>query len=320
MVWTSSSWAASLIAKSLVMSSSSNSSLSCPGRLNSQHFHCVFPAALPCCQQNILYVAILQQPSLVIKLERQSSYEEDDSICSLVCIFCHLCSTQIYLGSFEPHTDHVASTTLHIVAALDDVMDLFHDHGFHHHVLALPPNNITLAHIFHPIYQTMTTLEWEAYEESDLRTTLPHVVGHFHIDCPEYECPNCHQRAPNHLQYHCNRNYCSFCCCFSHTPHYCPDCLCALCNNPGHVITDCPFSEDPSSGVIFNDGDPEGLWSCPSGASLWRGQCYGTRVWPPFFLLFICHCCCLILLSCSPFWLGSFQTLTITSYGKPFPF
>ena len=71
--------------------------------------------------------------------------KEDDSIQSLICVSHHLCSTQIYLGSFKLHTDHVASTTLHITAALDDVMDLLHDHCFHHHILALSPNNITLT-------------------------------------------------------------------------------------------------------------------------------------------------------------------------------
>ena len=165
------------------MSSSSNLSPSCPGHLDSQQFHCVFPCALPHCQHNILYVTILQQPSLVIKLERQSSYEEDNSICSLVCIFHHLCSTQIYLGSFELHTDHITSTTLHIAATLDNTMDLLHDHGFHHHILTLPPNNITLAHIFHPIYHTMTTPERDVYEESDLRL-VNHISLPPHLPVP----------------------------------------------------------------------------------------------------------------------------------------
>ena len=114
-------------------------------------------------------VTILQQPSLIAELECQSSYEEDDSIQSLIHIFHHLCSTQIYLGSFEPHSDHIASMTLHIAAALDDTMDLLHDLRFHHHVLSLPPNNVTLAHIFWPIYRTLTAIERDAYEESDLR-------------------------------------------------------------------------------------------------------------------------------------------------------
>ena len=131
------------------MSSLSNSSPSHPGQLNSQHFCHVFPAALPRSQHNILYTAVLQQPFLVADLERQSSCEEDDSIQSLIRVFHHLCSTQIYLGSLEPHTDHITSSTLHIAAALNDTLDLLHDHRFHHHVLSLPPNKITLAHIFH---------------------------------------------------------------------------------------------------------------------------------------------------------------------------
>ena len=151
------------------MSSLSNSSPSCPGCLNSQHFRRVFPAALPCHQCNILYAAVLQQPFLVADLEQQSSYEEDDSIQSLVHVFHHLCSTQIYLGSLEPHTDHITSSTLHIAATLDNTLDLLHDHGFHHHVLSLPPNNITLACVFCPVYHTLTAVEQDAYEESDLR-------------------------------------------------------------------------------------------------------------------------------------------------------
>ena len=152
-----------------IMSSSSNSSPSCPGRLDSQRFRHIFPAALPHHQRNILYATILQQPSLVIELEHQSSYEEDDAVQSLIRVFHHLCSTQIYLGSFKPHIDHIVSTTLHVAAALDNIMDLLHDHNFHQYVIALPPNNITLAHIFRPIYHTMTAIKRDMYEESDLR-------------------------------------------------------------------------------------------------------------------------------------------------------
>ena len=151
------------------MSSSSNSSPSHPGCLDSQYFRQVFPAALPHCQHNILYAIILPQPFLVADPEHQSSYEEDGSIQSLVCVFHHLCSTQIYLGSLEPCTNHITSLTLHIAAALTDTLDLLHDHRFHHHVLSLPPNNITLAHVFCPVYHTLTVVEWDAYEESDLR-------------------------------------------------------------------------------------------------------------------------------------------------------
>ena len=150
-------------------SSSSNSSPSCPGPFDSQWFHCVFPAALPRRQHNILYASVLQQPPLVTQLERQSSYEDDESIQSLIRVFHHLCSTQIYLNTLEPHTNHVISSTLHIAATMDDTMDLLHDQGFHHHILSLPPDNVTLGRIFHPIYRTLTAVERNAYEESDLR-------------------------------------------------------------------------------------------------------------------------------------------------------
>ena len=164
-----SSQATSLTTDSPTMSSLSNSSPSCPGHLDSQCFHHVFPATLPHCQHNILYTAVLQQPFLVSDSEHQSSYKEDDSIQSLVHVFHHLCSTQIYLGSLELHTNHITSSTLHITAALNNTLDLLHDHGFHHHVLSLLPNNITLTHIFCPVYHTLTVVEWDAYEESDLR-------------------------------------------------------------------------------------------------------------------------------------------------------
>ena len=165
-------------------SSSSNSSPSHSRHLDTQCFHHIFPAALPCCQHNILYATILQQPSLVTNLEWQSSYEEDDSIQSLVHIFHHLYLTQIYLGSFEPHTDHIISSTLHIASALGDTLDLMHDHGFHHHVLALPPCNLTLTHIFHPIYHTLSAVEWDTYEESDLR-----LVNHISSPTPALPIP-----------------------------------------------------------------------------------------------------------------------------------
>ena len=151
------------------MSSSSNSSPSRPGPFDSQRFHHVFPTALPHQQCNILYASVLQQPPLVAQLERQSSYEDDESIQSLVRIFHHLSSTQIYLNTLEPHTDHIISSTLHIAAAMDDTMDLLHDQGFHHHILSLPLNNVTLGRVFRPIYCTLTAVEHNAYEESDLR-------------------------------------------------------------------------------------------------------------------------------------------------------
>ena len=134
-----------------------------------QFFHRVFPTTLPRRQRNILYATVLQQPSLVAQLEWQSLYEDDESIQSLVQIFHHFCSTQIYLNTLEPHTNHVISSTLHLTAALDDTMDLLHDHGFHSHIVSLPPNNVMLAHVFRPIYRTMTVVERDACEESDLR-------------------------------------------------------------------------------------------------------------------------------------------------------
>ena len=83
------------------MSSSSTSSPSCPGPFDSQQFHRVFPTALPRRQCNILYATVLQQPSLILEMEQQSLYEEDESIQSLVCVFHHLVSTQMYLATLE---------------------------------------------------------------------------------------------------------------------------------------------------------------------------------------------------------------------------
>ena len=161
------------------MSSSSNSSPSCPGSFDSQQFHHVFPATLPRRQRNIRYASVLQHPPLVAQLERQSSYEDDESIQSLVYVFQHLSSTQIYLNTLEPHTDHIISSTLHIAAAMDDTTDLLHNQGFHHHILSLPLNNITLGRVFRPIYRTLTAVEHDAYEESDLRL----------VDCQPLQLP-----------------------------------------------------------------------------------------------------------------------------------
>ena len=98
-----------------------------------------------------------------------------------------------------------------------------------------------------------------------------HTLGHVHVNCPDYECPHCRQHAPRHPQYWCLCNNCSFCQHFSHLSRYCLDRWCALCDNLKHVIADCPFSEDPSAGVIFNNTDPEGLWYRTGGTTLWRG-------------------------------------------------
>ena len=120
-------------------SSSSTSSPSHPGPFDSQRFHCVFPTALPHRQRNILYAVVLQQPSLILEMEQQSLYEEDESIQSLIRVFHHLVSTQMYLTTLEPHTNHVLSSTIHLMSTVDDTLDLLHDHGLHHHILSLPP-------------------------------------------------------------------------------------------------------------------------------------------------------------------------------------
>ena len=150
-------------------SSSSTSSPLRPGPFDSQWFHQVFPTALPRRQHNILYAAILQQPSLVLEIEQQSLYKEDESLQSLIRIFHHLVSTQMYLATLEPCTNHILSSTLHLMSAVDDTLDLLHDHGFHHHILSLPPCNLTLTCLFRPIYRTLTVVEQDAYEESDMR-------------------------------------------------------------------------------------------------------------------------------------------------------
>ena len=150
-------------------SSSSTSSPLRPGPFDSQRFHHVFPTALPHRQHNILYAAVLQQQSLVLEIEQQSLYKEDESLQSLIRIFHHLVSTQMYLATLEPRTDHVLSSTLHLMSAVDDTLDLLHDHGFHHHILSLPPQNLTLTRLFRPIYRTLTVVERDVYEESDLR-------------------------------------------------------------------------------------------------------------------------------------------------------
>ena len=138
---------------------SSTSSPLRPGPFDSQWFHHIFPTTLPCQQHNILYAAILQQPSLVLEIEQQSLYEEDESIQSLVRVFHHLVSTQMYLATLQPRTDHVLSSTLHLMSAINNTLDLLHDHGFHDHILSLPPQNLTLTCLFRPIYWTLMVVE-----------------------------------------------------------------------------------------------------------------------------------------------------------------
>ena len=75
----------------------------------------------------------------------------------------------MYLTTLKLHTDHVLSSTLHLMSTVDDTLDLLHDHGLHHHILSLPPRNITLMCLFRPIYWTLTVVERDAYEESDMR-------------------------------------------------------------------------------------------------------------------------------------------------------
>ena len=70
-------------------------------------------------------------------------------------------------------------------------MDLLHDHGFHDHVLSLLPNDITLTHIFCPIYRTLTVVEQDAYEESDLR-----LVNHISSPPPALPVPTPHAPSP----------------------------------------------------------------------------------------------------------------------------
>ena len=156
----------------------------------------------------------------------------------------------------------------------------------HHHILALPPHNVTLTCIFWPIYHTLSIMEWDAYEESNLRTTLCPTLLKLHLETPVWAYPwQWLQRlfaftatplgifvstvlsmnaptASNTPQATPNTAVCTTTVLLPvlrPCPHYCPDRLCTLCNDPGHVITNCPFSEDPSSDVIFNNGDPEGI-------------------------------------------------------------
>ena len=63
---------------------------------------------------------------------------------------------------------------------MDDTMDLLHNQGFHHHILSLPPDNVTLGQVFRSIYCTLTAVEQDAYEESDLRRSCPIAAIHHH--------------------------------------------------------------------------------------------------------------------------------------------
>ena len=67
------------------------------------------------------------------------------------------------------------------------MLDLLHDHGFHHHILALPIHNLTLTQVFQPIYCTLSAVEWDAHEELDLR-----LVDHILSPAPAVPIPAIH--------------------------------------------------------------------------------------------------------------------------------
>ena len=130
-------------------------------------------------------------------MEQQSLYEEDESIQSLVHVFHHLVSTQMYLATLKLHTDHVLSSTLHLMPTVDDMLDLLHDHGLHHHILSLPPQNITLTCLFRPIYRTLTVVERDVYEESDMRLINRPVSPPFVLPVPAPHSPTPTEPANN---------------------------------------------------------------------------------------------------------------------------
>ena len=67
-------------------------------------------------------------------------------------------------------------------------------------------------------------------------------IGHHGLFCPMYHCPTCQEMAPGHAAHHCLETQCDLCRRWGHTDKVCNFWICGRCDNPGHVVDNCPIN------------------------------------------------------------------------------
>ena len=86
-------------------------------------------------------------------------------------------------------------------------------------------------------------------------------TGHHGLSCPMYRCPTCQETAPGHAAHHCLETQCDLCHRWGHTDEVCNLRICGRCNNPGHVVDNCPVNllDEPDArstyGGTYSDDD-----------------------------------------------------------------
>ena len=86
-------------------------------------------------------------------------------------------------------------------------------------------------------------------------------TGHHGLSCPMYHCPTCQETAPGHAAHHCLETQCDLCHRWGHTDEVCNLWICGRCNNPGHVVDNCPINplDEPDArstyGGTYSDDD-----------------------------------------------------------------
>ena len=131
-------------------------------------------------------------------------------------------------------------------------------------IMAFPTQ--TLPQVYQPLPTTPST-----------QCFLCHNLGHYQENCPNYQCPHCHEMAPGHPSHLCMWTQCTFCQHWGHSDQVCPQRLCRDCDQPGHLSDDCPFMNlSPEQAAhIFGDRTP--LWWVMTGVN-WT-HAWSSSVW-----------------------------------------
>ena len=86
-------------------------------------------------------------------------------------------------------------------------------------------------------------------------------TGHHGLFCPMYCCPTCQETAPGHTAHHCLETQCDLCGRWGHTDEVCNFWICGRCDNPGHMVDNCPNNplDEPDTrstyGGTYSDDD-----------------------------------------------------------------